>query len=126
MLLKFLIHIFFYFYFFLNIYLYFSSDLVGYVYPVYASIKAIETDEKDDDTQWLTYWLIFSTFKIFEGIAGQLIQFIPFYHMFKVLFLIYAYYPTTKGATVVYTTFFRPYVVPLISSAADGESDKDK
>lgn len=106
----------------------FIIDLVGYIYPVYASIKAIETEEKDDDTQWLTYWLIFSSFKIFEGIAYPLIVFIPFYHLFKVAFLIYAYYPTTKGATVVYNSFFKPYVVPLVfgQTSTDGESDKDK
>lgn len=109
--------------------LYFDSDLVGYLYPVYASIKAIETDEKDDDTQWLTYWLLFATIKIFEGVAAPLIVFIPFYHVGKVLFLVYAYYPSTKGATVVYNTFFKPYVVPVITGQAVdpvGESEKNK
>ena len=40
-------------------------DLVGFVYPMYASLKAIETFSKDDDKQWLTYWVVFSLFKVY-------------------------------------------------------------
>ncbi len=42
----------------------FCSDLIGFLYPVYASIKAIESPAEDDDTLWLTYWLVFSFFKV--------------------------------------------------------------
>ncbi|KAI6230922.1 Receptor expression-enhancing protein [Aphelenchoides besseyi] len=37
-------------------------NLVGLVYPAYASVKAIRTEEKEDDTMWLTYWTVFATF----------------------------------------------------------------
>ncbi|PIO53007.1 hypothetical protein TELCIR_25678, partial [Teladorsagia circumcincta] len=30
-------------------------NFMGFIYPAYVSIKAIETATKDDDTQWLTY-----------------------------------------------------------------------
>jgi hypothetical protein len=40
------------------------SDLVGFVYPMYGSIKAIESKESEDDTLWLTYWLVFALFKV--------------------------------------------------------------
>jgi receptor expression-enhancing protein 5/6 len=59
----------------------FVVDLVGFAYPLYASVKAIETQSKDDDTQWLTYWIIFGFFKIFEGIAEPLVSIIPFYFL---------------------------------------------
>jgi receptor expression-enhancing protein 5/6 len=92
----------------------FIIDLVGFVYPVYASFKSIESENVDDDKQWLTYWLVFSLFKIFEGVADALVSFIPFYFIGKVLFLIYCYYPSTKGATVIYTSLIRPYVIPAL------------
>ncbi|KIH51117.1 TB2/DP1, HVA22 family [Ancylostoma duodenale] len=31
-------------------------NFMGFIYPAYVSVKAIETATKDDDTQWLTYW----------------------------------------------------------------------
>ena len=52
----------------INRYMYYKlfmrSDMVGFIYPMYMSIKAIESVEKADDSQWLTYWLIFSLFKV--------------------------------------------------------------
>lgn len=90
-------------------------DLIGFVYPLYASIKAVETKEKDDDTQWLTYWIIFSLFKISEGIADFLISFIPFYFLLKAFFLVWCYHPSTKGAQQVYNVVVKPYIVPALN-----------
>ncbi|KIH44001.1 TB2/DP1, HVA22 family [Ancylostoma duodenale] len=33
-------------------------NFMGFIYPAYVSVKAIETATKDDDTQWLTYWSV--------------------------------------------------------------------
>jgi receptor expression-enhancing protein 5/6 len=95
--------------------------LVAFVYPVYASIKAIESTDKDDDTLWLTYWIVFSLFKIIEGGADYLISFIPFYFIGKLVFLVWCYYPATKGANTIYQTVIKPYVVPAL-----GIVDKSK
>lgn len=35
----------------------FVSNLCGFV-PIYASFKALQTHEKDDDVYWLTYWYV--------------------------------------------------------------------
>ena len=93
----------------------FLIDLIGFVPPLYYSIKAVETNEKDDDTQWLTYWIIFSVFKLTEGIADFLISFIPFYFLIKVAFLVWCYYPSTKGAQQMYNAVVKPYIVPVIN-----------
>ncbi|CAG8474981.1 1666_t:CDS:2 [Scutellospora calospora] len=39
------------------------SDVIGWLYPAYASFKAIESPETSDDVQWLTYWLLLPPFR---------------------------------------------------------------
>lgn len=48
------------------------SLLVGFVYPAYMSFKAIESPEKSDDTQWLTYWVVFASLTVLEIFSGGL------------------------------------------------------
>jgi len=50
------------------------SNLVGFIYPAYASFKAIETTGKDDDTQWLIYWVVYATFCLVEVFADILLR----------------------------------------------------
>lgn len=34
-------------------------NTMGFIYPAYCSVIAIESHHKEDDTQWLTYWYVF-------------------------------------------------------------------
>ncbi len=71
-------------------------NLVGFVYPAYASFQAIESPQKDDDVQWLTYWVVFSFFNVLEFFSDLLLFWVPFYFVFKVIGLIYLFAPQTK------------------------------
>lgn len=104
----------------------FIIDLVAYLYPAYASVRAIETDGTDDDTLWLTYWLIFSLFKLFEGVADSLLQYIPLYTIAKCTFLVWCFHPTFKGAQFCYDAFIKPNVVPMLNFSNVDEKKKDK
>ena len=37
----------------------FLCDFIGFVFPAYLSFKAVETPDTRDDTQWLTYWIVY-------------------------------------------------------------------
>mmetsp|Transcript_17479 Transcript_17479/g.45473 ORF Transcript_17479/g.45473 Transcript_17479/m.45473 type:complete len:160 (-) Transcript_17479:405-884(-) len=89
-------------------------NLVGFVYPAFKSFKAIESKSKDDDTQWLTYWVVYGVFNIMEHAMAFVVMMIPYYGLFKMGFLIFCYHPNTMGATKIYTTVLKPYVVPYI------------
>lgn len=78
------------------------SDLIGFLYPAYMSFKAIETTETVDDTQWLSYWVVFSMFSILESACGFLVEWIPFYFAIKILFFAWLFHPKSMGAAVVY------------------------
>merc|ERR1712216_834304 len=56
---------------------------LGFLYPAYASYKAIESEATDDDTQWLTYWVVYSMLMIFESFADYSVFWIPGYRFAK-------------------------------------------
>ena len=37
----------------------FLCDFIGFVFPAYLSFKAVESADTRDDTQWLTYWIVY-------------------------------------------------------------------
>uniref|UniRef100_A0A8C6AGH6 Receptor expression-enhancing protein n=2 Tax=Odontoceti TaxID=9722 RepID=A0A8C6AGH6_MONMO len=58
-------------------------NLIGFGYPAYVSIKAIESPNKEDDTQWLTYWVVYGVFSIAEFFSDLFLSWFPFYYMLK-------------------------------------------
>jgi hypothetical protein len=59
-------------------------NVIGFLYPAYRSIKALESPNKDDDTKWLTYWVVFALFSVIEYFSNILLHWFPFYWFFKV------------------------------------------
>jgi len=83
-------------------------NFIGFLYPAYISIKAIESATKADDTQWLTYWVVFGFFSILEFGEEEIIAYFPIYWLFKCAFLLYLYLPMTLGAQKLYAKLIRP------------------
>ncbi|CAI4222434.1 unnamed protein product [Auanema sp. JU1783] len=86
-------------------------NTIGFIYPAYCSIKAIESNRKDDDTQWLTYWVVFAVLSVLEFFSHQILSVFPVYWLFKAAFLIWLYFPSTLGAYKIYHKFLRPFVL---------------
>lgn len=59
------------------------------IYPAFRSIRAIETDEKDDDKTWLCYWVIIGVLEVLETFFGFIFWFIPFWKWVRVIFFVY-------------------------------------
>ncbi|KAL0917013.1 hypothetical protein M5K25_012052 [Dendrobium thyrsiflorum] len=51
-----------------------AGPVITLVYPLYASVKAIETKSPIDDQQWLTYWVLYSLLTLFELTCAKLIE----------------------------------------------------
>ncbi|KAI8325502.1 hypothetical protein GQ54DRAFT_301763 [Martensiomyces pterosporus] len=90
-------------------------NVVGFGYAAYASIAAIESPGKEDDAQWLTYWVIFGLCNVAEYFTGFLLYWIPFYYVFKLGFLVWLMLPTTRGAEKLYYGSVRPFVLSKTS-----------
>jgi hypothetical protein len=89
-------------------------DLTGVMYPMYATILAVESPEKEDDKQWLAYWLIFCFLKVTERIFFPILRLIPMFPFAKMFFLVWLYHPVFMGAKVVYG-LSRPALLGLVS-----------
>lgn len=85
-------------------------NIVGFVYPAYESFKAIESKNREDDVQWLMYWVVFGCFHIAEIGIEMLLAWFPFYYAFKLGFLIYCFLPSTRGAQFVYGNIIKPFL----------------
>lgn len=48
------------------------------------SIKAIESNNKEDDTKWLTYWVVYGLFSVAEFFSDIFLFWFPFYYAGKV------------------------------------------
>ena len=64
-------------------------------------MKSIEK-KGDDDKQWLTYWVVFASFTIFDMFSGFVLKFVPFYFFLKICFLTWLFMPNTQGCHIIY------------------------
>ncbi|XP_061834462.1 receptor expression-enhancing protein 6-like [Nerophis lumbriciformis] len=84
-------------------------NLIGFVYPAYFSVKAIESPSKEDDTKWLTYWVVYGVFSLGEFFSDIFLYWFPFYYAFKCLFLLWCMAPMSwNGSRVIYDRLVRP------------------
>ncbi|KAK6320540.1 hypothetical protein J4Q44_G00096470 [Coregonus suidteri] len=85
-------------------------NMIGFVYPAYYSIKAIEGTNKDDDTKWLTYWVVYGIFSVGEFFSDIFLYWFPFYYAFKYLFLLWCMAPVKwNGSQILYNRLVRPF-----------------
>ncbi|XP_004304494.1 PREDICTED: HVA22-like protein f [Fragaria vesca subsp. vesca] len=96
---------------------------VTLLFPLYATMRAIETPSALDDQQWLTYWVLYSFITLFELFSWKVLAWIPVWPYMKLLFCIWLVLPTFNGAAYVYDNIVRKYVKPsdyinFISSSA--------
>lgn len=85
-------------------------SLVGFLYPCYMSFKALESRTKDDDTQWLTYWVVFGLLSVMEHFSGFLLYWVPFYFILKLVFVIWCMWPGAQnGSMFIYGHAIRPF-----------------
>lgn len=85
--------------------------LVGFLYPAYRSFKALESKGDDDDKQWLTYWVVFSTFNVFDKPVNFIFSWVPFFSLVKIAFYVYLFHPDTMGALMIYNKFLKGFLL---------------
>merc|ERR1711890_132756 len=90
--------------------------LVGFVYPSYQSLQAVLTEDKEDDLNWLRYWVVLSCVHLVELVIDPLVDFFPGYLLAKCVFLIWCMAPVqNNGANLIFTQclIFHQIIFPL-------------
>ncbi|CAI0461351.1 unnamed protein product [Linum tenue] len=80
------------------------------VFPLYASLRAIESPSMVDDQQWLTYWIIYSFITLFELSFWKVLAWLPFWSSMKLVFCMWLVLPAFNGAAYIYDNVVRKYV----------------
>ena len=81
------------------------TNLVGTIYPAFWTIKSIEQNE--DQKKWLIYWVVFSSFILIDKGFPIIARLIPFYFVFKILFLMVLFMPGSNICTHIYYFFVK-------------------
>jgi len=83
------------------------TNLAGFLVPGYYSLQALFTVSKVDDTQWLTYWVVFAFLSVIES-AFSVTYWFPFYYIFKFLIVLWLGLPQFGGAQIVFHSLLQP------------------
>ncbi|KAJ5775691.1 uncharacterized protein N7511_000702 [Penicillium nucicola] len=94
----------------------FLVNFAGFLVPGYYSLQALFTSNTQDDTQWLTYWVVFAFLTVVESAISAAYWF-PFYYIFKFVLILWMALPQTNGAQVVFQSFLQPVLGRFFSSS---------
>jgi len=92
------------------------TNIAGFVIPGYYSLEALFSVNKADDTQWLTYWVVFAFLTVLES-AISAVYWFPFYYTFKFIFTLWLALPQFNGAQIVFRSLMQPLFARYFSSS---------
>ncbi|KAJ4423072.1 hypothetical protein N0V82_002201 [Gnomoniopsis sp. IMI 355080] len=95
------------------------SSIASFLFPLFASYKALKTSDPAQLTPWLMYWVVLACALLVESWTEWFLMWIPLYPYVRLLFLLYLVLPQTQGARIIYTTYVHPYLEDNESSIED-------
>lgn len=87
-----------------------ASTLIGFLYPCYASVKALDSEDPALSRKWLTYWIAYGCFTVLECCADYVLYWLPFYNPMKIGFLLFLMMDRFQGSNLVVTKAIQPAV----------------
>ncbi|EXJ80456.1 protein yop1 [Capronia coronata CBS 617.96] len=100
----------------------FLVNFAGFIIPGYYSLDALFSANKVDDTQWLTYWVVYAFLTVLESVINAVYWF-PFYYVFKFILILWMALPVTNGAQIVFNSFLHPIFSRFFSQPATTSAD---
>ncbi len=81
------------------------------LYPLYASVIAMESTSKVDDEQWLAYWILYSFLTLVEMLLQPLLEWIPIWYDVKLGLVAWLALPQFRGAAFIYEKIVREKLI---------------
>ncbi|BFZ61240.1 hypothetical protein YB2330_002299 [Saitoella coloradoensis] len=85
--------------------------VASFLFPIFASYKALKTNDPKQLTPLLMYWVVIGLVTVAESWTYWFIFWFPFYHTIKALFMLWLVLPQTQGATYLYITYVHPLLL---------------
>jgi len=86
------------------------SSLFTFLFPVFASYKALKTSDPTLLTPWLMYWVVLACCLLIESWTDWILVWVPFYAWMRAGFLLYLILPQTQGARLIYQQHVDPFL----------------
>ncbi|GER35859.1 protein HVA22 [Striga asiatica] len=96
------------------------------LYPLYASVVAIESTSKLDDEQWLAYWILYSFLTLMEMLLQPILEWVPIWYDLKLVFVAWLVLPQFRGAAFIYEKFVREKLIKRYGGAHFQKSPNGK
>lgn len=93
-----------------NIVAHFFASIVSFLFPLFASYKALKTSDPAQLTPWLMYWSVLSCALLAESWTEPILAWVPLYSWIRLGFLLWLILPSTQGARVLYESYLHPYL----------------
>lgn len=97
--------------------------VLGTLWPVYSSIRAITSIGEVDDTTWLQFWVTSATLSFSTEWMDSITTVLPaageHWYEFEFFFNLWLILPFTDGATLIYDNFTKPYISPIAQKITD-------
>lgn len=90
--------------------------VVGYLYPMYASFRALEDGEHEQVSNWLKYWVVFAAIMLTDSLFYWVLCWIPLYSFLRLLLIVWLFSPVTFGAKMTYRWLVEPVLCNYRSS----------
>ncbi|KAL3748004.1 hypothetical protein ACJRO7_009258 [Eucalyptus globulus] len=88
-----------------------AGPVLMLLYPLYASVMAIESPSKIDDEQWLAYWILYSFLTLVEMAIQPLFEWIPIWYDVKLILVAWLVLPQFQGAAFLYERLVREHIL---------------
>ncbi|RCI17312.1 hypothetical protein L249_2613 [Ophiocordyceps polyrhachis-furcata BCC 54312] len=86
------------------------SSITSFLFPIFASYKALKTSDPAQLTPWLMYWVVFNCCLLAESWVSFILAWIPFYGYIRFFFFLYLILPQTQGARIIYEQRIHPFL----------------